>query len=361
MAKSSRPLEKLEPECPDRETELRGALHEVSNALTVVIGWLNELVDGCDTPAQRDGLEVARRHARIGHRIAREAVGAPIAEGLQAQSVYELARDVIRSCSHEAARRGIRLRQHNLAPDAVVHDAEQALQILMNLMLNALSFSPEGGTVGLEVSRDDSMISFAVWDEGPGVPRELRPQIFAGGVSRRPGGAGIGLAYCYGLARTMGGELRLTSSPVGARFELSWPMGEARSTTTQRATHPSLLAGLRVVVLEDDPAVITLLELGLSAQGVEVISAQSEAELQQLLDQPGPIDAALVDLSPLCNPAEGIAPLEALGIPVVLMTGDSSSSDLDDRVAAYVRKPFEVSEVCEALRRVSRAQPASSA
>lgn len=344
------------PSSGDRQRELSGALHEVSNSLTVVLGWLADARGQVPPGALRTALDVAYTHARIGHSVARHAIGAPVAPADSVRSASSLARDAALAVSQEAARKGLTIHVNELAEDGLLRDGESALQILVNLLLNAVAFSPEAGSIELELATVDSQVVFAVADEGPGVPPEMRGRIFEGGESRRGGGAGIGLAYCYGVAAACGAQLRLAASQRGARFELVWPVGEAPSTTLQRAVPQNSLRGLRVLVLEDDPAVTCLLDLGLRGQGVEVV-ATKDASALMLAASAGSFDAALLDFSPI--EAEPRAVFEALwrvqpSLPVLLMSGSSVASEVDSAVTGWIRKPFELGEIYEALRRLPR-------
>src|SRR5688572_15563773 len=74
------------------ERDLAGALHEVSNALTVVLGWLDNARDNLEG-GPLEALEIARAHASLGHAIARRAVGAPLQEGTELRSALTLVRD----------------------------------------------------------------------------------------------------------------------------------------------------------------------------------------------------------------------------------------------------------------------------
>jgi CheY-like chemotaxis protein len=107
-------------------------------------------------------------------------------------------------------------------------------------------------------------------------------------------------------------------------------------------------------VLEDDPAVLALVELGLEGRGASVAPVTNEHELRRALEH-GVFDALLLDLSPLeANPREALAEMRALspGVPVVIISG-SASPDVDSTgVAAWVRKPFEVKELVQALTRI---------
>ena len=117
-----------------------------------------------------------------------------------------------------------------------------------------------------------------------------------------------------------------------------------------QATSP--VRGARVLVVEDDAAVCSLVDLALSARGAEVVLAGSRAEFLRALQDGGPFDAALVDLSPLAGDvSSAFAALQAAcpGIPVILISGVASGvpAEVVDHVTAWVRKPFEMGEVIE--------------
>ena len=194
---------------------------------------------------------------------------------------------------------------------------------------------------------------------GPGVPPERAEELFSGPQSTRTGGAGVGLPHSHSLAERKGGDLSLVERELGngARFELRWPEAEVRSAARQRSMPPpTTLAGKRILVLEDDAAVVSLLELALESRGMEVVVARSAAELTHAAC--GVFDAALVDLSPIeANAPQALATLRQhnQGLPVIVISG--SAYGIPDKlradVTAWVRKPFEVSEVVDALARIA--------
>lgn len=120
-----------------------------------------------------------------------------------------------------------------MAGGRVLGDAMACTQILVNLLGNAVKFTPAGGSVGLEtLVGSDSMLRIAVWDTGIGIPEDEQARIFedsyratavtgAGG----PAGLGLGLAISRDLARAMGGDITVSSQlGQGARFILSLPL-----------------------------------------------------------------------------------------------------------------------------------------
>jgi len=230
-------------------------------------------------------------------------------------------------------------------------------QILINLLLNAVAFTPSGETIRLTLRKERARFVFRVRDDGPGIPVEQRDTLFRAGPSRRPGGAGIGLAHSYDLAESRGGSLALLDGGVGACFELRWPIGDAPSTTLSRSTVPKLLEGLRVAVLEDDAAVMSLLEFGLSQRGVELYALSNKGELEAFARSGKPVDAALIDLSPIADdPDRAIASLRrhSPNLSVFLISGTCITMGTNQGIAGWIRKPFELGEIFQALSRARR-------
>jgi CheY-like chemotaxis protein len=228
------------------------------------------------------------------------------------------------------------------------------LQILTNLLLNAIDFSPEGGEVIVNVRDIGSSVVFSVSDEGPGIDPERVATLLSAAQSTRRGGAGVGLRHSASLARSHGAELTVARAKPSACFELRWPIAEARSSVRPSLQTKSVVRGARVLVVEDDAAVCSLVELALGARGAEVVVARTLPEFTRALTTDGPFDAALVDLSPLgtsVNSAFDALQAAYPGIPVILISGVASgvSENVVGRVTAWVRKPFEMGEVIEVL------------
>ena len=116
-----------------------------------------------------------------------------------------------------------------LRGEATIHvhgDRRGVVQILVNLLGNAIRHSPQSGKVTLELARSDSMGTAAISDEGKGIAEADQERIFEKFERLEDGGgAGLGLAIARRLARAMGGEISLDSAPgKGARFTVSLPL-----------------------------------------------------------------------------------------------------------------------------------------
>lgn len=334
-------------------------MHEVSNALTVLLGWADAARSMTDPREVAAALDVVTARASQARAIARHAIGA-VEPAPAPAPVSALVADAALGLAMEAKRSGVTLRTQ---VDPGVDGRELAagpalLQVLTNLLLNALAFSPPGSTVVLSASAaDPERALFRVDDQGPGVAPELRAHLFEAGVTSRRGGAGIGLRHSAALAAEAGGDLRLGESIAGTRFELTWPLTPA----TDRAAHgpesterpvvdrPSI-DGARILVIEDDAAVIELLELALEARGASVVSIQARADLPRVLST-GRFDAALLDMSPLLGDVDGaVAELRRANpdARLVVMSGSVPPAKVGG-ASVWVRKPFEVREIVDAL------------
>jgi signal transduction histidine kinase len=102
-------------------------------------------------------------------------------------------------------------------------------QVVVNLLENAIHATNGKGTVGISTRRGDHSVELEVWDNGPGIPADIRERIFEPFFSTKsPGeGTGLGLAICRQIAERYGGTLNLQPSPSGARFRLTLPQEQA--------------------------------------------------------------------------------------------------------------------------------------
>lgn len=339
---------------------MTGALHDVSNALTVLLGWVAEARAGRGSPEQVNrALAIVEERARTARDLARRAIGAQAVIDDREEPLDAVVSDVVEALSVEAQRAGVTLLIESHAPGVRVPFVGDASQILTNVLLNALAWAPRGSQVNIEIQADASVAMVYVQDEGPGVPAAQVPRIFDG-ASNREGGAGVGLRHARAVARAAGGELELmvlVAETVrrGARFRLRWPRVEATLPRAPlSAPRPAVLAGTRVLVVEDDVDVAALLESALGARGAKVVVARTAEELA--LRALETHDAALVDLSPIAHDVRGAVEALRRGSPDVALVFISGSAvglpeGLEGEVGQirWVRKPFEVAEIVAAL------------
>ena len=345
------------PESQNPERDLAGALHEVSNALTVVLGWLEYAHDEIPAGEVRKAIDIAMSHAKLGRRLSRRAIGDDSDAASEEVDLEGLVRDVVTGVEREALRRRVLVVVTNdpSGKAKIAKGAPGLVQVLTNLLLNAIAMSPAGGTVTVETRAYGGSAELAVVDSGPGVDPARRGSLFGGGYSGRSGGAGVGLRHAHALAVRNGGTLALGESTAGARFEVTWPIVALRPPMSRPSSMPSAsLEGVRILLLEDDDAVIGLLSTALSLRGASVCAARTTGEFDAATESQS-FDAALLDLSPIASDVGGALARMQARCPkakLVLISGSAAEvpASAQGLMSAWVRKPFEVGEVIAVLR-----------
>lgn len=340
--------------------ELAGALHEVSNALTVVLGWLEVAEQHVVGERAREALQVALRQARLGHRIARRAIGAGTPSDNTSQPLEEIVSGAMLAVRPLAEQRRVQLVSEGLPiPGVYLPTPDVAAQVLTNLLLNAIAFSPGGRAVTVACAATPTRALIEVRDEGPGIDAGRAETIWDAPVSTRRGGAGIGLVHCRTLALQHDADLRLVGNRAGAVFELDWPSSDSLSDEPVPTPVARSLAGLRILLVEDDASICALVELAFECHGSEVVSANCISDVKRAKLQPAGFDVALVDLSPLGQDIDaGLSVVRegAPQMPLVLITGSAAGlpEGAETAFAAWVRKPFEAGELVAAVRQITR-------
>ena len=344
-----------EPPPGDPHRDVTGALHDVSNALTVLLGWVAEARAPRSSEEQVErALAIVEDRARTARDLARRAIGASPAVDDHEEALDHVVEDVVEALSVESQRAGVAIAVVGRCPGARIPVAADASQVLTNLLLNALAWAPRGSRITVEARSESGSLVLIVQDEGPGVPPGQAGRVFDG-ASGREGGAGVGLKHARALARSAGGELDLLGGGAsrGARFRLRWPRAEARVPQAPVSSpRPATLSGTRVLVVEDDGDVATLLESALGARGAQVIVARTAEELRERAHQRH--DAALIDLSPIAEDVRGAVDALRRGSPdLALVFISGSAVGLPDELGInrirWVRKPFEIAEIVAAI------------
>jgi CheY-like chemotaxis protein len=365
--------------------DLAGALHEVSNGLTVILGWLevareqldlavvaptrapsDSVVDAAGARA-REALEVAIVRSRRAHRIARRAISTPSPIVDAPELLGAIVHEAVQGIAPEAERCAIALesRVSSELGALPIESGDRLLQVLTNLLLNALIATPESGTITVSVDRGDdaSLARVSVSDGGPGIPARDRGRLFQRGSTGRVGGAGIGLAHARDVVEELGGYLELLPyrEGQGAHFVIAWPC--ARAIEPERTSAPvarsddARLSDVSVVVLDDDAAVVELLELSLGARGAEVAGFDELPSLERHLRE-ARTDVVLLDASPLRG-----EPLDRVlgrlrhirpNLGVVLISGAADPGcDTSALGVSWMRKPFDLAELAAEVRRAA--------
>jgi PAS domain S-box-containing protein len=203
--------------------------HELRTPLNGIAGYTELLQMGLFGPvtdAQRENLERIRRSEQQLLALINDLLNfARLESGrveyaLAPTPVAMLVQDVVEIVAPQAAGKGLRLAVQPVAPHVVRVDAERVRQVLLNLLSNAVRFTPAGGRIELAVEDAADAVRIHVRDTGPGIPAEHLERIFEpfvqlGRSLHSPrDGSGLGLAISRDLARGMGGDL-VAHSVVG--------------------------------------------------------------------------------------------------------------------------------------------------
>jgi signal transduction histidine kinase/ActR/RegA family two-component response regulator len=190
----------------------------------------------------------------------------------------------------------------SMLPPLVVGDRTRLQQILLNLLWNALKFTPVGGSVTLRLAPASIGLRFEVIDTGPGIPADRQHLLFQDFSQLDPNaaeGTGLGLAISARLARQMEGSLTYHPGPNGNgslfRLDLPWPAASGGTRAAPIADSGLPAAGLELLVVDDVRVNRRLMQALLSAEGHRVTEAQSGAEALALVGRRR-FDAVLLDL-----------------------------------------------------------------
>jgi CheY-like chemotaxis protein len=185
-------------------------------------------------------------------------------------------------------------------------DPDRLRQIFWNLLTNAVKFTPRGGRIRVELQRRGFSAEVVVADTGQGISPGFLPHVFErfrqadSTVSRRHGGLGLGLAIVRHLTEAHGGTVAADSAGEdrGATFSVRLPVYALRERPANPAlkeTPLSTLAGLRLLVVDDEMDARELMRALLESHGAEVATASSAGEALDLVVRRR-FDALLADL-----------------------------------------------------------------
>ncbi len=182
---------------------------------------------------------------------------------------------------------GVELRIADTAPGARIWgDTDRLLQVMTNLISNAVKFSPRGSAVEIAATRGTGDVRISVTDHGRGIPPEFRPRIFErfaqsdSSSTRDKGGTGLGLSISRAIIERHQGRIGFTSEPgVVTTFFCDLPEWGALS----HGAAPEAGERPRILVCEDDRDVARLLSLMLEREGYQVDVAQEAAAARRLL------------------------------------------------------------------------------
>ncbi|HVX86894.1 MAG TPA: ATP-binding protein [Phycisphaerae bacterium] len=386
---------------------LANTTHEIRTPLTSILGYVDLLMDDALPERQRRRyLEVVQQNAGHLLKLVDDLLDLTRAEmgkmmlTLETESTRDMAAQAIELVRPKAAEKNLELVLEiaRNAPSLIHTDGVRLRQILLNLLANAIKFTPTGrvslvveaagqsgaAPPGADPTADPTAdpaahhVRFNISDTGIGIGAEFTRRIFEPffqvdhGPSRRYRGFGLGLAISRELVERLGGAIRVTSMPgVGSTFSVELPVKIDGAAPLRAASRDAASERLqaRVLLAEDDANIRWLVEEYLRRAGAQVVSlsdgASAVAQVQNELAQgPGP-GLVLIDIHmPAMDGIEVMRRLRSMGYrgPIVALTAHPQAEDRERWRAAgcdaVAGKPIDRATFIPMLARLLSEHPA---
>ena len=356
-----------------------GIAHDINNAISPVAVYVESLLtyeSGFSDRArqqlqiiQRAIDDVARTVARMGEFYRRK----PAAQELAPVRVERVLREVLdltrARWSDMAQQRGvvIETRLETVSGDATALGVESELrEALVNLVLNAIDAMPEGGRLTLRAGRDgtgeDSRVFIEVTDSGVGMDEETRRRCLEPFFTTKgERGSGLGLAMVYGIAQRHAIEIDIASAAgKGTTFRLTFPLQRLATSEPSGVIAQPSPAHTRILLIDDDPLLLTSLRDVLVREGHEVETANGGRQgVDAFLESQSAGKPFLVVITDLGMPHfDGRAVATAIATasprtPILMLTGWgqrlAATGEIPPEVASVLSKPPRLAELRQAL------------
>ncbi|WP_300577893.1 PAS domain S-box protein [Phenylobacterium sp.] len=359
-----------------------GVAHDFNNLLTVVIGGLDMILKNPADQARVTRLaEAALSAGRRGERLTRQLLAFSRRQELRLDNLavaplVEQIEPLVRRAVGEAIHLVI-----DCAPDvgAARLDAAQFEAALLNLVVNAADATPSGGEIRIAAARvtlaegqvreagPGDYVRISVADTGAGMAPDVLDHVFEPFFTTKETGkgTGLGLAQVYGFVRQCGGAVDVCSAPgEGSTISLYLPAADHADPQLLEVEVgiETVMAGLRILLVEDDDAVRAVTESLLSELGCRVETAVNGIEALRRVGRGADFDLVLSDIV-MPGGVSGVDLARRLrdahpDLPVVLTTGYSGEK-LDDAQEAeawpILRKPFRAEQLSAVVRQAAGA------
>ena len=363
--------------------------HELRTPLNAIFGWATLLrTRRLDPAMQERAIETIERNARAQKRLiddlldASRIVTGKISLELDAVDVRRVVESALQTMQPAAQAKNIKLIPLlDTGAGTVRGDFARLQQVLCNLLSNAIKFTSPGGRVEIRLARRNGEAEITVSDNGQGIKAAFLPHVFDrfrqedGSISRRHGGMGLGLAIVRHLVELHGGSVHAHSDGegCGASFSVRLPVREVTSTLRRAEAAQadpvaaSMLTGVRVLVVDDDPEARELMMNILQGCGAEVCLADSGPAALTLLFERRP-HVLLADLGmpgmdgyALIEQVRALDPAFGGEIPAIAVTAYATPADrlraLQAGYQNHIAKPIEPLELAVVIASLARRVP----
>jgi signal transduction histidine kinase/CheY-like chemotaxis protein len=382
LAESQRARDEAQAANRMKDEFLATLSHELRTPLNAILGWAKILHSGpVDQDDLEEGLAAIERNSTAQAQIIEDLLDVSrIVSGnfkleVQRVDIQEIVEAATASVLPAATAKGIRIHKvlDSLA-GPVSGDPARLQQVVWNLLSNAVKFTPKGGQVQVLLERVNSHVEISVIDTGMGIRPEFLPQVFDrfrqadSTTTRRHGGLGLGLAIVKQLVELHGGTVRAKSpgEGQGSTFTVTLPITVIHpdrpvpeKARPKQAEPPEdlckdgTLAGVKVLVLDDEPDARQLIRRVLTECEAEVSLASSAAEALDLVERFRP-DVIVSDVGmPEQDGYEFIRQVRATrssrSLPAAALTAFARAEDRRQAMLAgfqtHVAKPVDPAEL----------------
>lgn len=284
--------------------------HELRTPLNAIVGWSSVLAENNSSPDVAEAARIIRRNANIQAQLIDDLldlnriIAGKLRLELQPVDVSDVIDAALDATAPLMEQKNLRLTKLiDPKVDLIRGDPARIQQVLANLLSNAIKYTPKGGRIGIALERINSHIEISVSDNGKGISPALLPHIFdrfsqAQSDTRREGGLGLGLEICRHLVELHGGTIHAKSPGEGQgstfRINLPVPVKSEEFKSSDGRAHPAspgdaaswdfpAMAGLSVIVVEDDEDSRALLVRLLEKTGADVRSASDAPQALEML------------------------------------------------------------------------------
>jgi nitrogen-specific signal transduction histidine kinase len=312
-----------------------GIAHDFNNLLQAILGYAQLMKANPENPellqrslavvesAALDGSETVRRIQQFA-RLRPDERFMPVDVNHIVEDAVAITRPRWEEkTAHDSRPMDLRL---DLRAKQNIHGRSAALtEVMTNLVLNAMDAMPEGGTLSIATKDVADAVVVVVTDTGIGMPEQVRRRVFEPFFSTKgESGSGLGLSMAYSIIRRHGGEIRVESEPGrGATFTLTVPTAREAPAPPPAPSTPPRRRAARVLLVDDEPQVLSALAELLQAAGHEVSAAASGAAALKIY-APGRYDVVLTNVGMAgmngWEVAERVRAVDAK-VPVVFITG----------------------------------------
>lgn len=286
--------------------------HELRTPLNSILGWSKMLQNGnLDETAKEKALATIERNARVQNQLIEDVLDISriitgnlrlVIRPVDLRAVITAAAESLRPALEA---KGIRLRTIIDAQTGFIQgDAERLQQIVWNLLSNAVKFMSEEGEIQIQLRDAGASVEIVVTDTGIGIEEDFLPFVFDrfrqfdGSTTRRHGGLGLGLSIVRQLVEMHGGTVRAENNKTGkgTSFTVNLPVlnkekppvednkASAFEQLTEKPLNaPERLAGLRILIVEDEDDSCEILNFVLTSCGAEATVARSASEAYDLI------------------------------------------------------------------------------